>query len=239
MATRFPHNDADPYRVRSSAEDLRALLRNAMIRPAFASPRLRLVADGAALTSTSLPAEGGIVWIGPACASREAREAAHAHGLCRLLACPPEAVRLGQGEAGAPLMLAPVETGLWLSRAGRGDLAVYGVARRPLGIDVERVEPEGGIPWNVLAPAEREALIAHPEGDRALAFARLWSVKEAYLKALGTGLRREPADFSVGIGAEGLIAIEDATVPARLRDAAVTTLVAAGRTYALAAVLLN
>lgn len=210
-----------------------------MIRPAFASAHLRLVADGAALTPASLPAEGAVVWLGPALASREAREAAHADGLARLLACAPTIVRLGQGEAGAPLMLAPVETGLWLSRAGRGNLAVYGAARRPLGIDVERVEPEGGIPWNVLALAEREALIAHPEGDRALAFARLWSVKEAYLKALGTGLRREPAAFSVRIAPDGSIVIGDPAAACPMRDAAVTTLVAAGRTYALAAVLLN
>ena len=34
-------------------------------------------------------------------------------------------------------------------------------------------------------------------GERAAAFARIWSLKEAYLKAAGTGLAREPASFAV------------------------------------------
>ena len=62
---------------------------------------------------------------------------------------------------------------------------------------MEAVEPGREPPWHVLHRAEAEALRASTAGGRARAFARLWSCKEAYLKALGLGLAREPASVRV------------------------------------------
>lgn len=47
-------------------------------------------------------------------------------------------------------------------------------------------------------PAEQAELAAVPGGRRPAAFARLWTRKEAYLKGLGTGLRRAPAADHLG-----------------------------------------
>lgn len=106
-------------------------------------------------------------------------------------------------EAGrAPRLVACDARRLCLSSASRSGWAALAVAAGPVGIDVERIDPGGEIPWNVLHPGEVAHLRAEPRADRAAAFARLWTVKEAYLKALGQGLAREPASFRVaGAGA--------------------------------------
>jgi 4'-phosphopantetheinyl transferase len=97
--------------------------------------------------------------------------------------------------ARAPRILRP-RSGLHCSSASRAGGAAVAVAERPIGIDVE-VADAAEIPWNVLHPAERQALAPIAEAERARAFARLWSVKEAYLKALGVGLAREASSFAV------------------------------------------
>ena len=55
-------------------------------------------------------------------------------------------------------------------------------------------------PWTVLAPEEREALAGLAEPDvRHATFLRVWTLKEAVLKALGTGLSREPASVAIAL----------------------------------------
>ncbi len=74
-------------------------------------------------------------------------------------------------------------------------MAAFAVGRSPLGVDIEAVEPGRELPWNVLHPDEGAWLAGLDAGDRDRSFALLWAVKEAYLKALGTGLAREPSSF--------------------------------------------
>ena len=47
------------------------------------------------------------------------------------------------------------------------------------------------------------------EGERALAFARLWAAKEAYVKALGTGFARAPESFAVTLLSPDRFAVTD------------------------------
>lgn len=82
----------------------------------------------------------------------------------------------------------PVPTGAaagWHVSASHSGLHVLVAgAARPLGVDVEVVRtapPSPRLLERVLAPGE--AVPADPE-----AFAHLWAAKEAYLKAIGTGL---------------------------------------------------
>jgi len=69
-----------------------------------------------------------------------------------------------------------------------------------IGVDLERVRllPDlEGLERQCLTLAERQLLDGLAPADRSRAFLRLWTRKEACLKALGTGLHIEPATFAV------------------------------------------
>ncbi|MEV7727317.1 4'-phosphopantetheinyl transferase superfamily protein [Streptomyces sp. NPDC087917] len=69
----------------------------------------------------------------------------------------------------------------------------------------------------VCTAAERAELTALPEAERPAAMLRLWTLKEAYTKALGQGLRLGFSEFgfaAAGAGATGLLA-PDGTPAAR------------------------
>jgi 4'-phosphopantetheinyl transferase len=132
------------------------------------------------------------------------RGASHARRRALLKALAAQALRVEPGSIiiehraqAAPELIQPGSEGLFLSSASRGDWAVVAIARAPIGVDVEEVDSAGEIPWNVLHPAEVDLLRSHKGEARARAFARLWSVKEAYVKALRAGLR-EAESFAVG-----------------------------------------
>lgn len=68
----------------------------------------------------------------------------------------------------------------------------------PVGIDVETIDPERAsldIARRYFSDRETAIFAALPERDRPVAFHRIWTLKEAYVKALGTGLRTPLADF--------------------------------------------
>ena len=92
------------------------------------------------------------------------------------------------------------------------------VARAPVGVDIERVDLDSEIPWNVLHPTEVDLLKAHQDEARAHAFARLWSVKEAYVKALRVGLR-EAESFAVRFVDDENASIRDAIAPVPVTEA--------------------
>lgn len=124
--------------------------------------------------------------------------------VARALSRPPGEVALAYPPDGAPTVVAPPGSGLRLSLARRQGFAAIGLARTPIGVDVETVDAAAEVPWNALHPDEQRLLRALPAPERPAASARLWAVKEAYVKALGTGFGREPTGFRVEfIGAAG------------------------------------
>ena len=69
-----------------------------------------------------------------------------------------------------------------------------------LGVDVEERVPGRdfeGIGSLVYGPAERQSLAAATGGHKMHLFFRLWSMKEALIKALGSGFALSPARFEV------------------------------------------
>jgi len=82
--------------------------------------------------------------------------------------------------------------GFHVSFAAREALALIGIADRPIGIDLEIEVPDLVIPLNVLREDERAWLAAQPEALRACGFLRIWTAKEAIVKAVGQGFRLAP-----------------------------------------------
>ncbi len=113
-----------------------------------------------------------------------------------------ERLTLARAAFSAPLLLLDGEESSWrISSASRDNIALFGLAREKIGVDLEL--PSSAEPaWNVLREQEKAALRDLPEELRAEEFLRLWTAKEAYLKALGLGLRREPSEICILAQAE-------------------------------------
>lgn len=89
---------------------------------------------------------------------------------------------------------------LHFSLAHSHGMALIGVAGRVLGVDVQRLPGARTVAnvGQVLHPLERAELAACRPQERRRLFGRFWTRKEAYLKALGTGLSRGTAADYVG-----------------------------------------
>lgn len=129
--------------------------------------------------------------------------------LARQLGLPREAITIGHDARGRPLLEHPRGNRLHLSLATRAGLVAVALAHSPVGVDVEAMDTGTAPPMDVLHPDEAAWLLAQPHDERPLAFARLWSAKEAYVKALGTGFARAPESFAVSISPEGRLTVRD------------------------------
>jgi 4'-phosphopantetheinyl transferase len=114
------------------------------------------------------------------------------------LDCHPVDVLLGRapcarcgGPHGRPVLLGS-EAGPHFSLSHCPGLSLVALAGVPLGVDAERIPGRRTVESCLerLHPQERREATAVPEQGRPLWFCRLWARKEAYLKALGTGLGR-------------------------------------------------
>jgi len=104
----------------------------------------------------------------------------------------PGDLHLGRGPFGKPA-LEGAHARLSFSWSHTGDVALLGVAWElpELGVDIERDRPRPrllDIAGRYFAPDETAWLAAQPQEDRQAAFLRLWTAKEAVLKAHGQGL---------------------------------------------------
>jgi 4'-phosphopantetheinyl transferase len=118
--------------------------------------------------------------------------------LARYLAIAPSDVRFSYGRYLKPLLdRAYHKRSLSFNLTHRRAIALAAVTRTmAVGIDVEMVEPVDdleGLAARFFSEREREVLSAVAEAERLNAFLTAWTRKEAYLKARGVGLSREPA----------------------------------------------
>ncbi|MFC7309345.1 4'-phosphopantetheinyl transferase family protein [Streptomyces monticola] len=106
----------------------------------------------------------------------------------------------GCGEPHGRPCVFPPDPCLHFSLGHSHGMAVIGVASTVLGVDVELLPRDETVDHCVpaLHPQEIAELDGHPPEQRREAFGQLWTRKEAYLKALGTGLSRHPATDYLG-----------------------------------------
>lgn len=130
---------------------------------------------------------------------------------------PAEGVVAAYDADGRPTLQVP--EGTFVSSASRDGWAAVAVAHAPVGVDVEVDRHAAEPALNVLHPRERTRIEALPPAARWGAFLALWTAKEAYLKALGLGLRHEPSLVEVEPGDADNILLRDGGISVAARAA--------------------
>ncbi|MBN2003873.1 MAG: 4'-phosphopantetheinyl transferase superfamily protein [Anaerolineae bacterium] len=121
--------------------------------------------------------------------------------LSRYLDLPADQLAFSTNPYGKPALATPDHAWLQFNLSHSGDLALIAVTRnRPIGIDVEQIIPPDNFPRLVeqyFSANENAAFLALPDCKRAAAFFAGWTRKEAYVKALGTGVSLPLDHFDV------------------------------------------
>ena len=124
------------------------------------------------------------------------------HLLARKLDRAPADLCFGQGPAGKPAILPRQGTAPPHFNLSHSDnMALIAISEsRPIGIDIERYRK--GIDVAMLtqqyfAPGEARQILSLPDAEQARAFLTCWTRKEAYLKAMGSGLSTPLDSFEI------------------------------------------
>ena len=111
----------------------------------------------------------------------------------------PHSIEFTYNEHGKPLAGAGIDFNL--SHAG-GQMLIGITERRMIGVDIEtrgrRTESEA-IARRFFSPQEVEQFLQFPIHERDEAFLRCWVRKEAYVKAIGTGIGGGLQQFAVSL----------------------------------------
>ncbi len=112
--------------------------------------------------------------------------------LAGYLCCAPSEISFSYGPHGKPELLTQNETQLRFNLSHSGEYGLLAINdSNPIGVDIERIHsgrPLLKLSERFFSLRERTALRKLPEKDREWAFYACWTRKEAYLKAIGTGL---------------------------------------------------
>lgn len=122
--------------------------------------------------------------------------------LARYLETTPEAVRFSYGPYGKPVLDGEHRNSpLHFNASHSGELALYAfVQDYDVGIDVEYLNRDFAseeIAQRFFSAYEVRMLNALPATEKAAAFFRCWTRKEAYIKAIGSGLSHPLDTFDV------------------------------------------
>lgn len=122
--------------------------------------------------------------------------------LAAYLQTRPELVRFGYGDRGKPFLAGPFAgSDLRFNLTNSDELALVGFVRGiEIGVDVEFLKPMPDceqIAERFFSESERIVLRGLPAHQKEEAFFNCWTRKEAYLKAVGTGLAAPLDSFDV------------------------------------------
>src|SRR4029077_2455201 len=144
---------------------------------------------------------------------RDRQRFAVAHGVLRLLlsrylTLPPAELRFVAGPHGKPDLAEPLrDRALRFNLAHSGEVALFAFAEgREVGVDLELINTrtaDPAIAERLSTPAEWSRIVAQPPAERSHMFARFWTLKEAYLKAVGIGLTHPLHGFAHGLEGRG------------------------------------
>ena len=122
--------------------------------------------------------------------------------LCQELDYGNDSLSFGEGEHGKPFAKVngrPMALSFSVSHSGSYGLIALAQAGR-VGVDVEQIVPKrhlNALIEAVMGPDERRELDAMDDRAKLHQFFRLWTCKEALVKALGTGFSTDVSGFQV------------------------------------------
>jgi 4'-phosphopantetheinyl transferase len=121
--------------------------------------------------------------------------------LSRIAGVVPDTIDIGAAAGQAPV-LGGALAHLRVSLSHGETHEALAVATAPVGIDVEETCPDDfeALAAVIMDPAELNAFHLLPAPERRAAFLRLWTRKEALLKAAGLGFSIDPRSAAVGLG---------------------------------------
>ena len=119
--------------------------------------------------------------------------------LAELLKCDAASIHFTYGEDGKPRLAASNELSFNISHSG--SQAVFAFSHvLELGIDIEEMHPLSAmdrVMQLVFSESEIESVRCLSGGNEIQAFFQIWTLKEAFLKAIGSGFRTPANQFSV------------------------------------------
>jgi 4'-phosphopantetheinyl transferase len=122
----------------------------------------------------------------------------------------PSSLAFMDGARGKPRLVGSTAAAPFFNISHSGDTAVVALATSEIGVDVETIRPVPNLDRlsrRFCSTSEQDWLLARRPVDREAAFLGLWTCKEAYLKAVGSGVAMPLRDVVVEPAAPRLRAI--------------------------------
>jgi 4'-phosphopantetheinyl transferase len=123
--------------------------------------------------------------------------------LAARLGVRPEAVRFAYGDNGKPRL---ADQALQFSVSHCDDVALFAFSKTEVGVDIEAIRPvreADAIAVQFFSPLEHAGYAALAPRDRLLGFFRVWTRKEAFVKALGVGFSMALERFDLSVAPRG------------------------------------
>jgi 4'-phosphopantetheinyl transferase len=124
--------------------------------------------------------------------------------LAARLGMRPEAVQFAYGDNGKPRL---TDQALQFSVSHCDDVALFAFSKTAeVGVDIEAIRPvreADAIAVQFFSPLEHAGYAALAPRDRLLGFFRVWTRKEAYVKALGVGFSMALERFDLSVAPRG------------------------------------
>jgi 4'-phosphopantetheinyl transferase len=119
------------------------------------------------------------------------------------LAIEPVEINFTTGLYGKPALVPAHRSSICFNMSSSNNIGLVAIAHgREVGVDLEHIKPgvaEEAIPEQFFSQVETTKLRSLPRARQADAFYSCWSRKEAFIKALGTGLSRDLDSFDVSL----------------------------------------
>jgi len=159
--------------------------------------------------------------------------------LSRYLQTSPLEICLIEGPKGKPRLAPDAERSLWFNVAHSGEVALLVFSLEgSVGVDVERLDANRRmieLAERYFHPSEAARLRGAPEAERLRLFYRMWTLKEALLKAWGEGLSFSLKDIELSRDLQSpQLCCHRETVPPQLAQTVLTALPDPAPSYAAA-----